>query len=67
MACRDDNVDTKSGYVEILRFRHFVKHVVFTGNGEKCRNKELKKYIDVSVVVDLVCGNTKKIEYTSGD
>ena len=50
----------KNGYVEILRFRHFVKHVVFSGNGEKYRNKELKKYINISVVVELVCGNTKE-------
>lgn len=53
-------METKSGYVEILRFRHFVKHVAFTDNGEKYRNKVLKKYVNVSAVVDLSCGNTKE-------
>jgi hypothetical protein len=56
----DDSVDTKSIYVEILRFKHFTRHMVFTGNDKKSRNKEIKNYINVSVVVDIVCGNTKK-------
>jgi len=59
-ACGDDSVDTKSIYVEILRFKHFTRHMVFTENGKKSRNKEIKNYINVSVAVDIVCGNTKK-------
>lgn len=57
-ACRDYSVDTKKNYVEILNFRHFFKHMVFTGDGEKCRNKVIKDYINVSVVVDIECGDT---------
>ncbi|EGT3844960.1 hypothetical protein DBN17_10480 [Clostridioides difficile] len=56
--CRDYSVDTKKNYVEILNFRHFFKHMVFTGDGEKCRNKVIKDYINVSVVVDIECGDT---------
>ena len=58
-AHRDNSSVTKSRYIEILRFRHFAKHVVFTDNGTKTRNKEIRDYINVSVVVDVVCGNTK--------
>ncbi len=44
--------------IEIANFRHFFKHIVFTGGGDKIRNKEIKNYINVSVVVDIECGNT---------
>nr|WP_080629780.1 hypothetical protein [Clostridium tyrobutyricum] len=60
MACGDYSVDTTKNYVEILNFRHFFKHFVFTSEGDKIRNKQLKKYINVSVVIDLECGNTKE-------
>ena len=56
--CRDLCVATKTNYVEILNFRHFFKHIVFTSEGDKIRNKEIKNYINVSVVVDIECGNT---------
>ena len=58
MACGDGRVATKANYVEILNFRHFFKHIVFTSEGDKIRNKEIKNYINVSVVVDIECGNT---------
>ena len=53
-------VVTKATYVEILYFRHFAKHCMFMGEGEKLRNKHLKNYFDVSVVVDIECGNTNE-------
>lgn len=56
--CGDYCVDTKENLVEILYFRHFAKHFMFTSEGEKIRNKHLKNYFDVSVVVDIGCGNT---------
>lgn len=56
--CGDYCVDTKENLVEILYFRHFAKHFTFTSEGEKIRNKHLKNYFDVSVVVDIGCGNT---------
>lgn len=55
---RDLCVATKTNYVEILNFRHFFKHIVFTSEGDKIRNKEIKNYINVSVVVDIECGDT---------
>jgi len=33
---------------------------MFTGEGEKSRNKHLKNYFDVSVVVDIECGDTNE-------
>ena len=56
---RDNSVATTHQYVEILEFKHFANHVVFNSEGDKYRNKEVKKYITVKVVIDLVCGNTK--------
>ena len=58
VSCGDLCVATKTNYVEILNFRHFFKHIVFTSEGDKIRNKEIKNYINVSVVVDIECGNT---------
>ncbi len=57
-ACGGCGVATKEEYVEILEFTHFFKHIVFTSEGDKIRNKEIKNYINVSVVVDIECGNT---------
>ncbi|MSS37840.1 hypothetical protein FYJ39_15030 [Clostridium sp. WCA-389-WT-23D1] len=56
--CGDYCVATKEKLVEILNFRYFFKHIVFTSEGDKIRNKEIKNYINVSVVVDIECGNT---------
>ena len=56
--CGDYCVDTKEKLVEILYFRHFAKHFVFSPEGKNSRNKHLKNYFDVSVVVDIGCGNT---------
>ena len=58
LSCGDLCVATKTNYVEILNFRHFFKHIVFTSEGDKIRNKEIKNYINVSVVVDIECGDT---------
>ena len=41
-------VATKTNYVEILNFRHFFKHIVFTSEGDKIRNKEIKNHINVN-------------------
>ena len=49
----------KGTLVEILRFRHFSRHVVFDAEGDKFRNKRIEDYITVSVVIDMECGNTK--------
>ena len=57
--CGDNSVATKRNLVEILRFRHFSRHVVFDAEGDKYRNKRIEDYITVSVVIDMECGNTK--------
>ena len=59
VARRDNSVATKRNLVEILRFRHFSRHVVFDAEGDKFRNKRIEDYITVSVVIDMECGNTK--------
>jgi hypothetical protein len=53
---------TKENYIEILEFTHFVKIFQFDGNGENYRNKQRIDRIKVSVVVDLVSGNTYEEE-----
>ena len=59
-ACGDYCVDAKEKLVEILYFRHFAKHFTFTSEGKNSRNKHLKNYFDVSVVIDIGCGNTNE-------
>jgi len=44
--------------MEILILLFFFKLFVFTSEGDKICNKQLKKYINVSVVIDMECGNT---------
>ena len=59
-ACGDLRVATTKKYIGILNFRHFFNHFVFTNEGDKIRNKQLKKYINVFVVIDMGCGDTTK-------
>ena len=58
-ACGDYCVDTTSRYVEILYFKHYFKHITFSSKGHKIRNKEINNYIEVSVVIDIECGDTR--------
>ena len=58
---RSDSFATKRNLVEILRFTLFSRHVVFDGEGDKLRNKRIENHITVSVVIDMECGNTKKL------
>ncbi|GIN22993.1 hypothetical protein J1TS3_41270 [Siminovitchia fordii] len=46
-------------YVEILSsFTLFYKYAHFVPNGQNGRKKGLKNHIEVSVGIELVCGNT---------
>jgi hypothetical protein len=54
------SVDTKRNYVEILRFKQFYDHFEFIEDEHNYKQKVLEKYFNVSEVVDLVGGNTKK-------
>ena len=53
-------VDTKETYLEILYFRQFYRHFVFTEDGDGNRNKRMEKYFEVSAVVDVGGGDTKE-------
>ena len=59
-ACGDYSVTTKGYYIEILRFKHFHDYFAFEEDEGNFKKKMLKKYFDVSVVVDLVSGDTRK-------
>ena len=48
-------------YVEILYFRQFYRHFVFTEDGDGNRNKRMEKYFEVSVVADMGCGGSKDL------
>lgn len=52
--------NTKETYLEILYFKQFYKHFVFTEDGDGNQNKRIGKYFEVSAVVDVGCGDTKK-------
>ena len=51
--------NTKETYIEILCFRQFYRHFVFTEEDDGNWKKRLEKYLEVSVVVDVGCGDTK--------
>ena len=53
-------VDTKETYLEVLCFRQFYKHFVFVEDEVGNRNKRIEKYFEVSAVVDVGCGDTRK-------
>ena len=54
------SVDTKRNYVEILRFKLFHDYFAFEEDEDNFKKKVLKKYFNVSVVVNLECGDTRK-------
>ena len=54
------SVTTKRNYVEILRFKFFHDYFAFEEDEHNFKKKVLKKFFYVSVVVDLVSGDTRK-------
>ena len=52
--------NTKETYLEILYFRQFYRHFVFVEDEAGNRNKRIEKYFEVSAVVDVGGGDTKK-------
>ena len=50
--------NTSYRFVEIFNFRHFASHITFDPAGDFGRNKQIKDYVIVSVVLALECGNT---------
>ena len=53
-------VTTKGNFVEILRFKLFHDYFAFEEDDHNNKQKVLKKYFNVSVVIDLVSGDTRK-------
>ncbi len=54
------SVDTKENYVEVLHFKLFHDYFAFVEDEQGFKKKVLKKYFKISVVVDLVSGDTRK-------
>ena len=52
--------NTKETYLEILCFRQFYKHFVFVEDKVGKRKKRIERYFEVSVVVDVGCGDIKE-------
>ena len=52
--------NAKERYIEALCFRQFYRHFVFVEDEEGNRRKRLEKYLEVSAVVDVGCGDTKE-------
>ena len=59
-ACGVHSVTTKGNFVEILRFKLFHDYFAFQEDEHNFKKKVLKKYFNVSVVVNLECGDTRK-------
>ena len=57
--CRVRGCTTSGRYVRILDFRHFESFFRFDKNGSNRRKKALSNGVDVSVVLDVVIGNTR--------
>lgn len=51
---------TSAGYVKLLEFRHFERFFRFDQSDRKSYKKAISDGVNVSVVLDMVCGNTWK-------
>lgn len=51
-----DDCSRTENFIEILRFRHFHRHIVFTDEGEKMRNKEINEIYN-NIFCDIHHGN----------
>ena len=58
ITCGDNSIATKLESIEILRFKHSCDRCLFDITKQIGRRKRLNKDFTVSVVVDLVSGNT---------
>lgn len=58
--CGDGGKTIQGKYLEILEFRHFQRHMSFSQNDRKTYKKAISDGIDVSVVLDMECGNIQK-------
>ena len=58
--CGDNSCTTSDRYVKILDFRHFERFYRFDQSDRKTYKKAISDGVNVSVVLDSVCGNTSK-------
>lgn len=58
--CGVHSVTTKGKSVEILRFKVFHDYFAFEEDDQNNKRKVLKKYFNVSVVAELVSGDTRQ-------
>ena len=56
--CRVRGCTTSGRYVRILDFRHFERHMMFSQSDRKTYKKAISDGVNVSVVLDVGCGNT---------
>ena len=54
----DNSCTTSERYVKILDFRHFERHFMFSQGDRKYKKKAISDGVNVSVVLDMVLGNT---------
>ena len=58
LSYRDNSCTTSERYVKILDFRHFERHFMFSQGDRKEKKKAISDGVNVSVVLDMVLGNT---------
>lgn len=58
--CGNNSCTTSDRYVKILDFRHFERFFRFDQSDRKTYKKAISDGVNVSVVLDSVCGNTSK-------
>lgn len=51
---------TSERFVKILDFRHFERFFTFSKSDRKTYKKAISDGVNVSVVLDMVCGNTSE-------
>ena len=51
---------TSEGFVELLSFRHFERFFTFSKSDRKTYKKAISDGVNVSLVLDMVCGNTSE-------
>ena len=59
-ACGERMPTTSERFVKILDFRHFERFFTFSKSDQKTYKKAVSDGVNVSVVLDVGCGNTSK-------
>ena len=58
--CGECDTTTSEKYLRILDFRHFERFFQFSQSDRKGKKKAISDGVNVSVVLDMVSGNTSK-------